>query len=524
MAYSSKILFSISLIFFIIAQQESNIYTNDVGQEKNDPNNHIDFKSDNSNSKTKQNISIDSENMQQRKNQPSNIIEMTNLTFHETLNNNSVILVLYYSSSCPYCQIFFPKYQNISMKFSNFPITQIDVDKYEDIGEEFKINEYPTLILYNHKNQYEYDGVFNETDIITFLEDKTAPIYSIVNKNEINQTLSTKNPYIILYIGNIQEKEFLCLNDFLESRNRERFLVIEKSQFNFKNNQINSKLKIYKKFDEREVFFTDTFNSENLKLFFDRNLFPNIMYLNNDTISLLKRESKNGLIVFNDEEKSKNFNFNINEFLITLAKQYKPEILFFICDFRTNFHSYFGLQKQDFPRVEIIKFSDSKLKRYYMNNTFSQDNINQFIIDYLNNKIARFYKSASISKTSGPVLKLVGKNYFENVMNEKNDVMVKFFDPKCKHCKQLAPIYADLARNIGKTEGIVIAELDITENEIPGIEITKIPTIFFYPANNKSNPIKYSGEKEYSGLLEFLFEKCTKEHIKYLKEELMPDL
>jgi protein disulfide-isomerase A1 len=37
--------------------------------------------------------------------------------------------------------------------------------------------------------------------------------------------------------------------------------------------------------------------------------------------------------------------------------------------------------------------------------------------------------------------------------------------------------------------------MDATANEAEGVKVKGFPTLMFYPANNKKDPIKYSGER-----------------------------
>lgn len=37
--------------------------------------------------------------------------------------------------------------------------------------------------------------------------------------------------------------------------------------------------------------------------------------------------------------------------------------------------------------------------------------------------------------------------------------------------------------------------MDATANEVEGLEVTGFPTLLFYPANAKSEPIEFSGER-----------------------------
>lgn len=90
-----------------------------------------------------------------------------------------------------------------------------------------------------------------------------------------------------------------------------------------------------------------------------------------------------------------------------------------------------------------------------------------------------FLKSEEVPAESheDQVRVLVGKNFAEVVYDERHDVLVEFYAPWCGHCQKLAPIYSQLAEKLNDNHTIVIAKLDATKNEVPGVSIRSFPTI-----------------------------------------------
>ena len=68
-----------------------------------------------------------------------------------------------------------------------------------------------------------------------------------------------------------------------------------------------------------------------------------------------------------------------------------------------------------------------------------------------------------------------------------------YFAPWCGHCKKLAPTWQKIAEEMVGTD-VVIAKIDMIENQVSGLEITGFPTIFFYPAGGEA--VKYEGGRE----------------------------
>jgi len=105
--------------------------------------------------------------------------------------------------------------------------------------------------------------------------------------------------------------------------------------------------------------------------------------------------------------------------------------------------------------------------------------------------------SEPVPETQGNLVKLVGKNFEDLVINNENDVFIKFYAPWCGHCKAMAEDWAKLADEYADDKSMVIAEFDATANDTPvkGFDYTGFPTLFWVPAGDKSNPVKYEGAR-----------------------------
>jgi protein disulfide isomerase family A protein 3 len=61
---------------------------------------------------------------------------------------------------------------------------------------------------------------------------------------------------------------------------------------------------------------------------------------------------------------------------------------------------------------------------------------------------------------------VVAKN-FRDIVNQDKDVLVEFYAPWCGHCKKLTPIFDELAEKMAGEDGIIIAKMDATANDVP---------------------------------------------------------
>jgi len=73
----------------------------------------------------------------------------------------------------------------------------------------------------------------------------------------------------------------------------------------------------------------------------------------------------------------------------------------------------------------------------------------------------------------------------------------------------LAPIYDDLAKKLKHNKNLVIAKCDGSANEVDAVHIKGFPTIKFWPAGKKSNPIDYDGDRTVEGFSKWLTSHST---------------
>ena len=124
-------------------------------------------------------------------------------------------------------------------------------------------------------------------------------------------------------------------------------------------------------------------------------------------------------------------------------------------------------------------------------------------------------------KQKSAVKVVVGNTFEKIVMDPKKDVLIELYAPWCGHCKKLEPTYKELAKKLKGEKNLVIAKMDATANDAPPeYGSTGFPTIYFAPAGDKLNPVKFEGGRELADFEEFLKEQGTVSMKDAVKEEL----
>jgi protein disulfide-isomerase A1 len=77
----------------------------------------------------------------------------------------------------------------------------------------------------------------------------------------------------------------------------------------------------------------------------------------------------------------------------------------------------------------------------------------------------------------------------------------------CGHCKKLAPVWDELGAAV-KSDKIVIAKMDATQNDAPGVDIQGFPTIMLFKAKDNTI-VKFNGDRTLDGFVSFLKENAV---------------
>lgn len=115
----------------------------------------------------------------------------------------------------------------------------------------------------------------------------------------------------------------------------------------------------------------------------------------------------------------------------------------------------------------------------------------------------------SIVSAGSAVLDLLPSNFDDIVVKSGKPTLVEFFAPWCGHCKNLAPVYEELAQTFSfASDKVQIAKVDADEHRSLGkrFSVQGFPTLKFFDGKS-DKPIEYSGGRDIESLSLFITEK-----------------
>lgn len=115
------------------------------------------------------------------------------------------------------------------------------------------------------------------------------------------------------------------------------------------------------------------------------------------------------------------------------------------------------------------------------------------------------------------VLDLTATKDFEKHIGKSQGVLVEYFAPWCGHCKNLAPIYEQVADAFAsKKDDVLIAKVDADKNKDLGQKagVKGFPTLKWYPPGS-TEPEEFQSGRDLESIAKLVTEKSgTKSNIK----------
>ncbi len=115
-----------------------------------------------------------------------------------------------------------------------------------------------------------------------------------------------------------------------------------------------------------------------------------------------------------------------------------------------------------------------------------------------------------LASAASSVLDLIPSNFDKVVFESNKPSLVEFFAPWCGHCKNLAPVYEELATKFATAgDKVSVAKVDADEHKSLGKQfgVQGFPTIKWFDGKKGSKPEDYNGGRDLESLSKFIEEK-----------------
>ncbi|KAH7423692.1 hypothetical protein KP509_12G069100 [Ceratopteris richardii] len=167
------------------------------------------------------------------------------------------------------------------------------------------------------------------------------------------------------------------------------------------------------------------------------------------------------------------------------------------CDDHKSLCTKYGVS--GFPTIKWFPKGSLEPKDYSGGRTVES------LVDFVNQEAGTHVK---VSAPVSDVAVLTPENFDSIALDESKDVLVEFYAPWCGHCKNLAPVYDQVATAFKGEKDVVIAKVDADSHKGLGEKygVSGYPTLKFFPKNNKAGE-DYEGGRDLDDFVAFINEK-----------------
>lgn len=456
---------------------------------------------------------------------PEATLVLTKDNFDKLVNAADIMLVEFYAPWCGHCKKLAPEFEKAAKELSTrspaIPLGKVDATTETDLAARFDISGYPTLKIFRRGKPFDYHGPREKYGIVDYMIEQSGPPSKEVSSlKQVQEALKDGDDVII--IGVFKGESDAAYQRFVDaahtlredykpqhsfSADLARFLKVTPGQL-----LVMQPEKFRSKFEPpRHVL--DIKASTEIAAIREHVLGHTLPLVghrkpSNDN----RRYSRRPLVVV---YYSVDFSFDYRaatqfwrQKVLEVAKDF-PEYTFAVAD-----EDDFAGEVRDLGLSESgedvnAAILDEQGRRYAMEpDDFDAAALRNFVMAFKKGKLQPVVKSQSVPKhNKGPVKVVVGKTFDAIVMDPQKDVLIELYAPWCGHCKQLEPVYTELAKKYKAYKGLVVAKMDATANDVPhpNYKVDGFPTIYLAPSGDKQNPVKFQeGDRDLEQLSRFL--------------------
>jgi len=442
-----------------------------------------------------------------------NVLVLKTGNMEDALKAHKHILVEFYAPWCGHCKALAPEYAKAATTLkdenSEIKLAKVDATEETELAEKYGVRGYPTIKFFREGKATEYQGGRQASDIVNWLKKKTGPPAAALDTVDAAKALIEKEEVVVIGFFKDQTSDAAKAYLAVAAETDDVPFGITSSDDVFSEYKVKAdNVVLFKKFDEGRNDLEGDQTEEKIKEFIAANQLPLVIEFTQESAQkIFGGEIKNHLLLFVKKE-ADDFDKTLEAYR-TAASNFKGKTLFIYInaedDDNKRILEFFGLKEEEVPAMRYITLGEDMTKYKPKTDDLTTDAVKSFVQDVLDGKIKPHLMTEEIPEDwdAKPVKVLVGKNFNEVAKDKSKHVFVEFYAPWCGHCKQLAPIWDELAEKLKDNKDVVIAKMDATANEVEDVKVASFPTLKFFPKGS-DEIVDYSGERTLDAFVKFI--------------------
>lgn len=439
------------------------------------------------------------------------VVSLTPKDFGTTIKRPELTMVKFFAPWCGHCKKLAPEYEEAAktLNGSKSVLGEVDCDKHKDLCNTYKVDGFPTLILFKGGEEVtKYNGPRTSQAIVQFVRGYDGPAVTTVStKAELEKLVAERAPVALLVSKSSTSPEaekFKALADKL----RTTFTFAMVSDAAVAPEAALNSITVYRPNGEKESYSGAFDDEAALEHFFKVAQTPFLGQFSPDTSSsyvpLIQTPSFLTGVVLIDKDET-----DAVTALTALASEMRDTIVLYVLNasMYSDVKSFFGIPADaTLPAFAVQK--DQKNYVFPPSTPLTPDSVRAFIMKTQAGDVEATVRSEPVPEveTTKGLTTLVGKT-LPNYLHKK-DILILFYAPWCGHCKSFKPTFAAFAEKM-ESSPLVVGQLDATQNDYDKelFAVQGYPTIYLALADGRA--IKYEGPRTEESLDQFV-----KEHVK----------
>ncbi|CAI5999214.1 unnamed protein product [Closterium sp. NIES-65] len=434
------------------------------------------------------------------------VVALTAATFSQAVSDHKHVMVEFYAPWCGHCRALAPEYREAAATLKELGVlfAKVDATKETELADKYNVDGYPTILFATDGEFQPFGAGRTSAEMARWVKRKLGMGVTPLGPPDIPKAaalIESAAAAAVAFVPSLDSPEAAAFGEAARDTDGVDFFVTTHADvaaaFGLPAGEPPS-LAVVKKEEERLVVFGGEYSKDAISAFLAANRLPLLLtYTEETSAAIFSSPIGKQVLLFALDSAFK----ELSPALFAAAKQFKGQAMFvfvnasdpesqpvqeyFGADASTTAFMGFTMGGGEDPSVPAAGL------KYRMTDHPTADNIKAFTQSFIDGRLKPFFKSQPVpEENEGPVAVVVGDSFERIVLDDTRDVLLEVYAPWCGHCQQLEPTYKRLAERFSAVQSVVIAKMDGTANEYPGLEVEGFPTIVFYPAGKKTDPVK----------------------------------
>eukprot|EP01064_Diplonema_japonicum_P016597 TRINITY_DN245_c0_g1_i11.p1 TRINITY_DN245_c0_g1~~TRINITY_DN245_c0_g1_i11.p1 ORF type:complete len:484 (+),score=184.85 TRINITY_DN245_c0_g1_i11:61-1452(+) len=426
-----------------------------------------------------------------------------------TLISEGVTLVEFYAPWCGHCKKLTPEWEKAATALKGkATLVMVDATVETELGNEYGVQGYPTIKAFIEGGAaMDYEGGRTSDDIVAWVSKMSGPAVKDVADAAALADLRKESEVVVVGFFNSAEDAEAKAFATLAKQNRADhvFAAVYSKDIASAEGVEAPAVVAYKQFDDEKEALVGDFDIEKVLPFVKAASFRLFAEIGPDNYkNYVSRGLPLGWLFVDPADTETTAAAKAAASEVAKAHKGKISMVWLSGAQYGQMAERVGLSGKTWPAFGI----DDSGEHFAFDekSEITTEKLGPWVAKFVEGTLTATVKTEEVpaEPTKDGLTVLVGSTFKEIVMDEKKDVLIKFYAPWCGHCKSMIPAYDELAKTFEADENIVIAKVDATANDTPKeFDVQGFPTLMFVQSGS-NKVMKYDGARDAAGMEEFI--------------------